>query len=75
MEYNILKKCLNNKKIYKSDLEYRIILYRLNNLINNDSIYLDRFKEVYNIDNRMNDLCDVLLKNDKYKIKYILGLI
>jgi cytidylate kinase len=74
MDYNILKKCLNKKKIYKSDSEYRIILYRLNNLINKDIIYLNKFKEIYHIDNRINSLCDVLLDNNKYKINYIFGL-
>ena len=75
MDYTILKKCLNNKNIYKNDSEYRIILYRLNNLIKNNIIYLDKFKEIYNIDNRIESLCDSLLNNNKYMTKYILGII
>lgn len=75
MDYNILKKCLNSKKIYKNDSEYRIILYRLNKLFENDKLYLDRFKDIYYIDERIDNLCDALLNNNKYRIKYILGVI
>jgi len=70
----LLKKILNKNSIYLSDINYRIMLFRLNNIIKNNNINKNYIINVFKNKNLLNELCNLILINDKNIIKYLLNI-
>ena len=70
----LLKKILNKNSIYMSDINYRIMLFRLNNIIKNNNINKNYIINVFKNKNLLNELCNLILINDKNIIKYLLNI-
>jgi hypothetical protein len=70
----LLKKILNKNSIYLSDINYRIMLFRLNNIIKNNDINKNYIINVFKNKKLLNELCNLILINDKNIIKYLLNI-
>ena len=74
LNYVLLKKILNKNNIYLSDINYRIILYRFNNIIKNNNINKNCLINIFKNKNKLNYLCKSFIINDELIIKYLLNI-